>query len=41
MVLIVYLWAKVGREESRLVSHHVDYAGYRSRVRSRLILWII
>ncbi|MCJ7725844.1 MAG: isoprenylcysteine carboxylmethyltransferase family protein [Acidimicrobiia bacterium] len=39
--LIIYLWAKAGHEEQRLVSHFPDYAGYRTRVRRRLIPWLI
>ena len=39
--LVAYLWAKSGREEQRLVAHLPDYAGYRSRVRRRLIPWVI
>jgi len=39
--LIIYLWAKAGHEERRLVSHFPDYAGYRSRVPRRLIPWLM
>lgn len=39
--LILYLWAKAGHEEQRLIAHFPDYAGYRSRVRRRLIPWLI
>ena len=39
--LMLFLWAKAGHEEERLVSHFPDYAGYRTRVRSRLIPWVI
>lgn len=39
--LILYLWGKAGREEQRLITHFPDYAGYRSRVRQRLIPWLI
>jgi len=41
MGLILYLWAKAGHEELRLVSHFPDYGGYRDRVRHRLIPWVI
>lgn len=40
-VLVLYLWAKAGHEERRLVSHFPDYAGYRTRVTRRLIPWLI
>ena len=39
--LTLYLWAKAGHEERRLMSHFSDYAGYRTRVTRRLIPWLI
>jgi protein-S-isoprenylcysteine O-methyltransferase Ste14 len=39
--LTLYLWAKAGREEARLLSHFPDYAGYRERVSRRMIPWLI
>lgn len=39
--LTVFLWAKAGREEERLVAHDPEYAGYRVRVTRRLVPWII
>ena len=41
VALAVFLWAKAGHEEARLLTHFPDYAAYRSRVRSRLIPWIV
>ena len=39
--LVLYLWAKAGHEEERLLSHFPEYAGYRERVTRRLIPWVI
>ncbi|MCB2224600.1 MAG: isoprenylcysteine carboxylmethyltransferase family protein [Actinobacteria bacterium] len=39
--LVLYLWAKSGHEERRLVSHFPDYAAYRTRVPRRLVPWLL
>lgn len=34
-------WSKSGFEEGRLLAHFPAYAGYRDRVRRRLIPWVL
>lgn len=39
--LLALFWGKSGFEERRLAAHFPAYAGYRERVRRRLIPWVL
>jgi protein-S-isoprenylcysteine O-methyltransferase Ste14 len=41
LLLLVFFYAKTEHEERLLIERFPDYAGYRRRVRSRILPWVL